>query len=359
MKRSYLFPLGSALVLALVVVGAYTAPRPHAPESITEAPPSEDASSTPTETASSTPAEAAPSAAELAAAGAAPAAAPVVPSGNLTAAGGTLLKATVNILCISRSGSGLKSISGSGVIIDSRGLILTAAHIGQYFLIADYKPAELSCVIRTGGPAEDAYHAEPVYVSPAWVKENSETISESMPKGTGENDFAVLAITGSATHATLPASFTAVPLGSETPAVGEKAAISGYAAQYLGSKAVENGLYPTIVFDAISDRYTFGGNVVDLISIGGTAAAQEGSSGGGVADEHGTLIGMITTSSIKGDISAHVLNAITPRHIRASFAADGGANFDSYFADNSLSTLVSNFKSQGRTLAELLLGAND
>ena len=33
----------------------------------------------------------------------------------------------------------IKAISGSGVIIDSRGVILTNAHLAEYFLLKDYK----------------------------------------------------------------------------------------------------------------------------------------------------------------------------------------------------------------------------
>src|SRR3989344_252919 len=46
--------------------------------------------------------------------------------------------AVVNILCITGSGGPLNSISGSGVIIDPRGIILTNAHVAQYFLLKNY-----------------------------------------------------------------------------------------------------------------------------------------------------------------------------------------------------------------------------
>lgn len=288
-----------------------------------------------------------------------PSLAPPPPTEDLTRAGSTLLKSIVNIFCLPHTGSKLPGISGSGVIIDSRGLILTAAHVGQYFLLRDYpKSGSMTCTIRTGGPAEDAYTADAVYVSPSWIEKNTETISEKLPKGTGENDFAILAITGSATDIAVPTSFAATPLSSNTPQKGERVAIGAYAAQYLGNAQIENQLYPTIVFDPITSRYTFDTNTVDVISVGGSPAAQEGSSGGGVADANGNLIGLITTSSIKGDVSEHTLNAITPRHIRASFAVDSSVELDSYLTNHSLPDLVQLFSTKAVELRQKLIDAN-
>ena len=37
-----------------------------------------------------------------------------------------------------RLGRLFNPISGSGVIVDSRGVVLTNAHVGQFFLLHDY-----------------------------------------------------------------------------------------------------------------------------------------------------------------------------------------------------------------------------
>jgi hypothetical protein len=274
---------------------------------------------------------------------------------RLTAAGGRLLNSLVNIICIPSSASPFRGVSGTGVIIDSRGLILTAAHLGQYFLVQDYPRADsMRCVVRTGGPAQDAYIASLVYLSPSWIEENPSTLFESQPKGTGEDDFAILAITGSATDTPLPSSFTFIPLSQTNATLGEKIAIGSYAAQYLGSSQIEHDLYPTIVFNTIANRYTFDVDTPDVISVTGTPAAQEGSSGGGIVDAGSRLIGLITTSSITGDIKDRTLHAITPLHIRASFEADTGFSLDYYLANNSLSTLVDAFASEAGELARII-----
>ena len=59
----------------------------------------------------------------------APAPAPAVEQASPDSASSALRAALVNILCYAPAGSKLHSISGSGVFIDSKGIILTNAHI--------------------------------------------------------------------------------------------------------------------------------------------------------------------------------------------------------------------------------------
>ncbi len=279
----------------------------------------------------------------------------VISARHLAQAGANLLASVVNIFCTAKSGNGVHGASGTGVIIDSRGLILTVAHVGEYFLLADgTRSAPVTCVIRKGSPATDAYDAKLVYLSPSWLSANANTLIETAPKGTGENDFAVLAITGSHTDTPLPTSFPSISLGTDVPKVGERVVIGAYAAQYLGSTDVKTSLYPTLVFDPITNRYTFSTTTIDLISIKGTAAAQEGSSGGALVDEHNQIVGLIATSKVAGALSDHVLNAISSRHIRTSFMNDMRQGFDSYFASRDIPTLIDAFSAEASTLRAIL-----
>src|SRR3990167_3977900 len=68
--------------------------------------------------------------------------------------------ALVNILCTPRSAGTLSPISGSGVIIDQRGVVLTNAHVAQYVLLAQSAHIDLSCIIRTGAPAIARWRVE-------------------------------------------------------------------------------------------------------------------------------------------------------------------------------------------------------
>lgn len=268
-----------------------------------------------------------------------------------------LRSADVNIICIPKDRS-KKAVSGSGVIIDSRGIIITAAHVAQYFLLQDYPAREsTTCVIRNGSPAQSAYTAQLIYISKAWVSKNAGILNNATPVGTGENDFAFLAITGTTNGASLPTSFPYVSLSSEIPSANEPIVLGSYAAEFKTVQNVQVALYPTLVFGSIREIYTFEKDTVDLIALGGGAAAQEGSSGGGVVNANGQLIGLITTSSNEDDFTKRDLHAITPEHIARSFAADMGQDLLPYLKSDSPTALAGQFSDDTHALATTLLGS--
>lgn len=270
----------------------------------------------------------------------------------------SLRSALVNIICSPVTPGGtLRGISGTGVIIDPRGIILTAAHIGQYELLAEARPDLVRCTIRTGSPASISYTASPVYISSQWVKKNSRTISTAVPSGTGEDDYALLAITSSATSSPLPTRFPAIWLGPNTPKVSDPIVIGSYGAEFLTSKAIRSGIFPTLVYGSVKERFTFENQTVDLISLGGGAAAQEGSSGGGIANTSGELIGLITTSSTVTDIDKRDLRAITMPYLQRAFRAESGDSLSEYL-DRSPSALVDAYADQAKSLSNVLVRAN-
>ncbi|HCR52417.1 TPA: hypothetical protein DIV48_02085 [Candidatus Kaiserbacteria bacterium] len=257
----------------------------------------------------------------------------------LISSGAALRKALVNIICRVPANVGLLSITGSGVMVHPKGIILTNAHIGQYFLFAD---RGISCVVRTGGPAVSAYKASLLYLSPAWIQANSSVLTEANPKGTGQYDFALLAVTGSATAKALPASYPYVPLAAQPPNTGTPVAIASYGAQFLGPEQIESALFPTVVFGSVKDIYTFGDDTIDVLALGGSAAAQEGSSGGGVVEADGELVGIITTSTLQDDTGARSLHAITASYIRTEYANETGKTLSALLA-KSLASAVADF----------------
>lgn len=240
-----------------------------------------------------------------------------------------LINALVNIICYVRSGSGLHSISGSGVIIDPKGIILTNAHVAQYFLLAD-RGAE--CTIRTGSPAIDSYEGSLIYISPIWVQANPNVLTEEQPSGTGEYDFALVAITRSATTARLPSPFFFALLATMPPLTDTPVVIASYGAQFLNASQVRSALFPTIAFGSVKEVFTFGVHTIDVLALGGSAAAQEGSSGGGVVDASGQLVGTITTSTVSGATDTRSLNAITASYIRAEYESETGEALDTLLA---------------------------
>jgi hypothetical protein len=247
------------------------------------------------------------------------------------AAATKLRSALVNVLCVS-SRKDVGSISGSGVIVDSKGIILTNAHIAQYFVLEGDSDLGVSCTIRKGSPATNAYSAKLMFIPTSWVTENADILTKDNPTGTGEYDYAFLAITKSATNAPLPETFPFMPLGAGNLTQGEPVVIGGYAAQFISSSQIQSSLYPTLVFGFIADIFTFTSSTIDVITISGSAASQEGSSGGGIAEAGGVLGGIVTTSTVEGETATRTLAAITTGYIRRSYQEESGQSVEELFA---------------------------
>jgi hypothetical protein len=269
---------------------------------------------------------------------------------SLDTSASRLRGALVNIICYAPINGTLHSISGSGVIIDPKGIILTNAHVAQYFLLLD---RGVDCTIRVGSPAVDAYTAQLIYISPKWIRVNSSVLTQASPTGTGEYDFAFLGITGSETSSPLPTTYPYIPLADLPAASGTSVVIASYGAQFLGASQVESALFPTVVFGSVKDIYTFALNTVDVLALGGSAAAQEGSSGGGVSDSSGKLVGTITTSTVEGETATRSLNAITASYIRGEYATEMGSPLDLLLAEP-VSEAVSDFKPEIHLLEPIL-----
>ena len=280
----------------------------------------------------------------------APQSSPVVDEAGLNAAATLLRSALVNIICYAPAGSKLSSISGSGVFVDPKGIFLTNAHIAQYFLLAD---RNVECTIRAGGPATDKYKAALVYIPTTWLKANSTVLTQTDPSGTGEYDFALLAVLKSVTSASLPSPFPSIPLAILPPNAGTPVVIATYGAQFLEASQIQSALFPTVVFGSVKDIFTFGNNTVDVLALGGSAAAQEGSSGGGVADSSGRLVGVITTSTTKGATDTRALDAITASYIRAAYASETGSPLD-FLLSQPTATSIADFAQKIPDLASII-----
>lgn len=224
--------------------------------------------------------------------------------------------ALVNILCTSRNGS-LAPISASGVIIDSKGVILTNAHVAQYVLLSQSPRIDLSCTIRTGSPATRRWHAVVLYIPPVWVNTHVSEITTPHPFGTGEHDYALLLIDRSVDGSPLPSSFPALSYDTRE-AIGftsDQVLVASYPAEFLGGLDAESGLFPASSFTAIGKLMTIKDGTVDIISLGGIIEAQSGSSGGGVVNAWGQLIGLIVTTSEAKTTAERDLHALTLSYI--------------------------------------------
>ncbi len=240
--------------------------------------------------------------------------------------------ALVNIFCIP-NGNSLAEISGSGIIIDPRGVILTNAHVGQYSLLEESN-VTIDCLIRTGSPARAAWHAKLLYIPPAWVNKHASEITQSHALGTGEDDFALLQIDRALNGQAMPSAFPFVqPDSREAVAFeGDTVLVASYPAGFVGAITAQNGLSQVTTIAKIQKLMTFDTGTVDVIDVGGVVVAQAGSSGGAVVNQWNRLVGLLVTSSAGETTMDRSLRADTIAHIDRSLYLNSGMHLQEFLS---------------------------
>lgn len=252
--------------------------------------------------------------------------------------------ATVNLYCRITAGKTIMTMSGSGVFIDTRGVILTNAHVAQFFLLPeDSGRATADCAVRTGTPAVTTYKAAVLYISPQWLFDNVEKMSEDVQRGTGENDFALLYITeaktGAATEPFPAVSFTT----TDALSVHDEVTVAGYPSENVPLSDVRKGLAQVAATSTITNIRDFMWNAQDVLTIAASALGAQGVSGGPVVDTDSTLIGIATAKSDR------VLRAISLPYIDRSIYRDTGI---------SLRTLLSGNFQLRNAVTQIRIGSN-
>lgn len=238
----------------------------------------------------------------------------------------------INILCTTAGAGPLSPISASGVMIDRRGIVLTNAHVGQYFLLKNYPaPNSVECTIRIGSPARSTYTAELLFLPPSWIAKNAHKIDDEKPTGSGEHDYALIQITGGvSSNISLPPSFPNLSIALQAPDIGSSMLLAGYPAGFLGGVTIQKDLYATSAYAEVQALYTFNTDTVDLFSIGGSVVAQQGASGGAVVRDDGALTGLIVTASNAPETENRDLRALSTEYIIRDFEQERGVPLAEY-----------------------------
>lgn len=235
--------------------------------------------------------------------------------------------ATVNLYCRVKIGGKTLSTTGSGVIISERGVILTNAHVGQFFLLSGKnEKSKGNCSVRTGSPAQNAYGAKLLYLSPDWVKSYIEAVAKKQESsGSGERDFALLYIT-EGKKGDLPSTFPHLPLVEITsvPAKDSVVGIAGYPAENLDFKKIHKELNLIYATSTLSDTRSYLKPFVDVIILNPTEAGRPGVSGGPILNTKNEVIGIATAIETGKKKSLRRLRAITLTHVDRIIRADTG-----------------------------------
>lgn len=238
------------------------------------------------------------------------------------------LEAIVNIYCTFTTDSYIRTTTGTGFFIDPDGVIMTNAHVAQFLLFeATDDNGETECVVRSGNPATPTYHAELLYIPPAWVQQNASVMSAEVPMGTGERDYALLYVSSRIDEAPLPAHFPALSFDTSLLPISTRntsVTASGYPATNLLLNGPSADLVPQKAVTTVSELYTFGSNYADVIAIKGSVVGAEGASGGPILNSAGDVIGVIVTRGDDTVDGPGSLRAITLSHIERTLKQETG-----------------------------------
>jgi len=238
--------------------------------------------------------------------------------------------ALVNVYCQYKTETYIRTTTGTGFFINQKGVILTNAHVAQFLLLEDTGNTthDVDCVIRSGNPAVPKYKAELLYISPTWILQNAQLITEESPIGTGERDYALLYVSKTLDNSPLPTYFPSLPIDIELlpRSIRDTTVLTaGYPAGALLRNGADAKLTPVIARSQIGSLYTFGSNYADLFSISESAVGEHGASGGPIVTPNTkNVIGLIVTKGDTQTEGERSLRAITVSYIDRTIIQETG-----------------------------------
>jgi S1-C subfamily serine protease len=191
------------------------------------------------------------------------------------------------------------------------------------------------------------------FIPRTWATRHAGDILSPLAKSTGEYDVALVSIE-QPKEAVPPIAFDTREAVAFT---GDTVLIAGYPASFLGGILIQKSLSAVSAFTTIPEVLTFSESLVDAVSLGKTVLAQQGSSGGGVFNQHGYLVGLIATATLGKTTDDRELRAITLAHINRTFRSEVGMSIEEYLSQGSSEELRTLFAPTARALVPLFLPA--
>ncbi len=260
----------------------------------------------------------------------------------------------VNIVCVNRSNNAISILTGSGVVVSPSGIILTNSHVANAFLFNEKNKSSFKdCTVRRENIPTYGFNAELVYLPEDWLKENLHFFNEADPRGSGENDYALLAITSNTNPVlSLPDSFEYVDLVTSENSINKNLdiVVAAYPGLNSGVFSIDSNARFKKADSYIDDLITFKKSTIDVVATGPNPVAKRGSSGGGVFLQN-KLLGIVSTTDVSD--KGMFINAITMPYIIRDFGEDKKTSFQDFIRSDK-NTLISNFKKEESSLKTLI-----
>jgi hypothetical protein len=167
-----------------------------------------------------------------------------------------------------------------------------------------------------------------------WVNSHYQDINVDQVEGTGEHDYALLAITTDTQGNPISGPLPYLPVDSRADVVntGDSVIGAGYPAEFVGGIVAQQGLYAATSLTTIKQLFTFASSSVDVYSIGGVIEAQGGSSGGPVVNTWGHVIAIISTTSEGATTAERDLHAVALNYIDRDILLQTGRSFSDFLS---------------------------